>query len=100
MRTFVISVLFLLSFMAQAQEKSVVFPQLTVWPNSVDVRIWNTTDKTIYCSGPIYIYSQSNRFKTEYFNRYITPRSHAYQSFHNFNINDPYRNAHHSIFCH
>ena len=82
-----------------ANEKSAAYPQLNVWPNSVEVRIWNTSQNDIQCSGSIFIYTQQNRFKSEYFNRIIPARQHAYQRFHNWYPQDAYRNAHHSIFC-
>jgi hypothetical protein len=89
-----------LSFSAIAKEKlQTAYPQLTVWPNGVDVRVWNNSDKDIQCNGMIYIYSQSGKFRTEFFNQYIRRNSNGYQHFPNFDFQDPYRNGHHSIYC-
>lgn len=82
-----------------SNEKATAYPQLNVWPNSVEVRIWNHSEKDLSCTGSIFIYTQSNRFRTEFFNRIVSRRSQTYQRFHNFYYNDPYRNAHHSIYC-
>ena len=51
------------------------YPQINVWPNSVEVRIWNHSDKDLSCSGSIFIYTQSNRFRSEFFNRIVIKRS-------------------------
>lgn len=80
-------------------EKITAYPQLNVWPNGVEVRIWNNSDKDIQCSGSIFIYTQLNRFRSEFFNRIVTKRSQVYQNFHNWNVQDPYRSAQNSIFC-
>lgn len=82
-----------------SNEKTAAYPQLNVWPNRVEVRIWNNSDKDIQCSGSIFIYTQSNRFRSEFFNRIVGKHSQVYQNFNNYYYNDPYRNAHHSIYC-
>lgn len=99
MKKLMIFAITMISLNLFANEKVTAYPQLNVWPNSVEVRIWNSSDKDIQCSGSIFIYTQQNRFKSEYFNRIIPARQHTYQRFHNWYPQDAYRNAHHSIFC-
>lgn len=99
MKKLLIMSIALLSLHSTAKVNTVAFPQLTVFPNSVEVRVWNNSEKNIQCSGSIFIYTQMNRFRSEFYNRIIPARQFSYQRFPNWTYNDPYRNAHHSIFC-
>ena len=81
------------------EQKRAVFPQLTVWPNGADIRIWNHSDKDIQCNGSIYLYTQFGRLRVEFYHQIIRARMNDYRYYPNFFMNDPYRNGHHSIFC-
>jgi hypothetical protein len=78
--------------------KSIVYPQITVWPNGIDVRVWNHTDKDVRCSGSINIRTMTS-FRTEFYNSVVYRGMTDYRRFNNWNPNDRYMSAHHSIYC-
>lgn len=98
---FILSIcLLLVSVAAFANEKvNYVYPQLYVYPNAAEVRIWNTTPRDLRCSGTINLFTRSGRYVTHYYNAYIYRGMQDFRRFPNFNYNDPYMNGHHSIYC-
>ena len=79
-------------------DKSVVYPQITVWPFGIDVRVWNSTDKDVRCSDSINIRTMTS-YRTEFYNATIYRGQTDYRRFNNWNPNDRYMSAHHSIYC-
>ena len=82
-----------------AEKTSRVYPQLTVWGHGVDLRIWNTTDKDLRCSGTINIRTQRGMFRTEFYNGIVYRGMTEYRHFSNWNMQDRYLHAYHSIHC-
>lgn len=74
-------------------------PQVNVWPNSVEVRVWNSSDKDIRCSGTINVWTSRGRYKTHFYNATIYRGMTDYRRFTNFDNSDPYRNASNFINC-
>ncbi len=79
-------------------DKTIVYPRITVWPNGIDVRVWNHTDKDVRCSGSINIRTMTS-FRTEYYSSVVYRGMTDYRRFNNWNPNDRYLSAHHSIYC-
>ena len=82
-----------------AASASTIYPQLTVWPTGVDLRVWNNTQKDARCSGMINIYTKSGKFKTEFYNSTIYRGMTDYRHYTNFTQQDAYVSGHHSIYC-
>ena len=76
-----------------------VWPRITVWPTGVDVWVDNYTDRDVNCSGTIFMYKDSGRTQTEFFNARVFARSNSYRRYFNYDSNDRIRNANHSITC-
>jgi hypothetical protein len=87
------------SLQLAAEDKTLVYPQINVWPNGVDVRIWNHTDQNLHCSGTIHITTQMNRYRTEFYNEYVPARRNSFRHLPNFFSQDPYRFGNHNIYC-
>lgn len=99
MKLLITLALMLTSVSVFSAPESYVYPQITVWPNGVDVRVYNRTDKDVRCSGSISIWTRSGRFKTEFYSATIYKGMSDYRHFNNWDHQDPYRNGHHSIRC-
>lgn len=99
MKLLTIFVLLVTSMATIAKTNTTVYPRITVWPNGIDVRVYNSTDKDLRCTGSISVWTRSGRFKTEYYSSTIYRGMTDYKRFSNWNHSDPYRNAHHSIRC-
>ncbi len=91
-----ITMLMLLSAFSFAQS---LYPRLVTFPNQVQLSINNYTDKDQRCSGSVFIYHQSGRFESRFYSSTIYRGMSDYEYYYNFNNQDPYRNAHHSIRC-
>jgi hypothetical protein len=89
----------MMSLVAFAGSKSMVFPRVMAWPNSVDVRVLNNTNDDVWCTGTIFITTRSGRMQTRYYNARVYKGMSDYKTFPNFNYQDPFRNASHSIRC-
>lgn len=97
--SFIVSTnLFASSEVVSSTEKTIVYPQITVWPNGIDVRVWNHTDKDVRCSGSINIRTMTS-FRTEFYNSVVYRGMTDYRRFNNWNPADRYMSAHHSIYC-
>ena len=98
MRIFLAVILFTISTLTFAKSNYPVFPRLNVWPNGVDVIIQNTTKSDLRCSGTINIRT-SRSFKTEFYFETIYKGLSSYRYFFNYNPQDRYLSAFHSIRC-
>jgi len=99
MKSLLAFTLLVLSLGVFAKEKTYVRPQVTVFPNQVQLRVWNTTNTDIRCSGTISVFTRMGRYRTFYYNSVIYRGMTDYRYFQNYIYNDPFVNAHHSIFC-
>ena len=84
---------------AQTEDKSMLWPRLTVWPTGVDLQIQNFTEDDYSCSGSIYITHQSRRLSTEYYFGRVYSRGFEQRRFYNRFLNDRIVSANHSIYC-
>ena len=89
-------VLIIFTTIASAQS---IFPRVYTFPNQVQLTINNYTQKDQRCSGSIFIYHMSGRFDSRFYSNFIYKGMSDFRTFMNFNSQDPYRNAHHSINC-
>jgi len=87
-----------LSF-AKADEKSMLWPRITVWPTGVDLDIQNYTEDDYSCSGTVYMNHQSRRMSTEYYFGRVYSRGFEHRRFYNRFLNDRIVSASHSIYC-
>jgi hypothetical protein len=82
---------------------SPVFPHIVLIPfqSQLQLQIWNTSDRQIQCSGPVFIYTNQNRTQIEQVFLTIWPRQ-FYTHFLYLNRQDPsedVRSASHSLMC-
>jgi hypothetical protein len=91
--------LFLLLLMSFAASAQVIFPRIVTFPNQVQLTINNYTQKDQRCSGSIFIYHMSGRFESRFYSNTIYKGMSDFRTYPNFNYQDPFRNAHHSVNC-
>ena len=89
----------LLSTSVFAEKESVVFPQVSNYGSSVQVRIWNHTDRSVSCSGQIYLNYMSGYRDSEYFFEYVSARFTSYKHIYSRRMNDRVVNVTHTISC-
>jgi hypothetical protein len=75
-----------------------IYPQVNIWGHGIDVRIYNTTDKDVHCSGTINIRTQRS-YKTEFFNETVYRGMTSYRHLPNFNPTDRYLSGFNYIRC-
>lgn len=95
-KTFVIIALFLVSFAAVANS---VFPH--VWNNGRNVTLdaWNTSDRQVRCSGPIYMTMEDNSQDTIFVHEYLWPRQSLYRTYYPNSIGKQIRSVSHGVWC-
>jgi len=96
MKTIILTATLLFATSSMAQ---VIFPRVITFPNQVQLTINNYSQKDIRCSGSVFIYSQSGRFDSRFYSNTLYRGMSDYKYYYNFNNNDPFRNASHSINC-
>jgi hypothetical protein len=96
---FIVGLLYSSLSFSQTEDKSMLWPRLTVWPSGVDLQIQNFTQFDYSCSGTIYMTHQSRRISTEYYFGRVYSRGFELRRFYNRYINDRIISAHHNIYC-
>ena len=93
----VLSILFSMSALAEAT--------VSVWPRvynngrSVQVQVWNNTNRGVNCSGPIYMTMEDGTTDHEYYFDYVSARFSSYRTVYPRDFNARIDRVHHSIWC-
>jgi hypothetical protein len=82
-----------------AGKDMIVFPQVYNYGSSVQITIWNTTDRQISCSGSVWMSLQSGARETEYYFDYIGARFTSFRTIYPRTSGDRIVNVSHSISC-
>ncbi len=95
-KTLVIIAFFLVSFAAVANS---VFPH--VWNNghSVTFDAWNTSDRQVRCSGPIYMRMNDNSQDTIHIHEYLWPRQSMNRTYYPNSVGKTIQSVSHGVFC-
>jgi hypothetical protein len=99
MKTFLVLVSLFISFSALSKPQTLVFPSVYNYGSNATVQVWNYSDRTINCSGAVYLEMESGARETEYFFDTIMPRFTSYRSIYPRMMNDRIRSVSHSISC-
>jgi hypothetical protein len=87
------------SFAKKKDKTNYVHPQVIVMANGVDVRVYNTTDKDVRCSGMVSVWTASGRYISHFYNSTVYRGMSDYRHFTNFDYRDAYRTGYNSIYC-
>lgn len=99
MKKFFLALALVVSASAFAGEKTVIFPQVYNYGFNVQVTVWNHTDRSVNCSGPLYLTYQSGARETEYFWDNVMARFTSYRTVYPRRTNDRITMVSHSISC-
>lgn len=99
MKFFILLASLLMGSVAFAEKDSVVFPQVSNFGTSVQITIWNHTDRSISCSGQVYLNYMSGFRESEYFFDYVSARFTSYKHIYARRMNDRVVNVTHRISC-
>lgn len=90
--------LVLLTGFSQAAE-AVVWPNVYNWGNRVEVQVFNNTDRSVWCSGSVYLRMESNKEESHYFSEFINRGMFVYRSIYPRTLSERIQRVNHSIFC-
>lgn len=76
---------------------AIPMPRVYNWGSRAEVQIWNTDNRRVNCSGPLYITTKSGTSRESVF-AFLGPRQNFYRSFYPRN-NERIERVAHSIFC-
>jgi hypothetical protein len=99
MKKIVLFSILLFSLNSLAQVVPGIFPNVFTFSNSVQVRIFNHTDKNIICQGQVFAWTIKGRFRNYFYYRPIGPKMNDFHQFFNFDPTDRFRNANANIRC-
>ncbi len=99
MKNLMIALLLTISTSVFAEKVSIIFPQVYNTGSSVQVQVWNHTDRYVTCSGSIWMRTEKGQNYSEYYFDSIMPRFTAYRSFYSRDFSDRIVSVNHSIFC-
>ncbi len=89
----------LICTLAHAGRSSAIFPQVTNYGTSVQVTIWNHTDRNVTCSGFVNLtYANGQRHSENVF-EYIPSRITSYRTIYGQQIGERIMMVDHTIFC-
>ncbi len=89
----------LVSGLAHAQRSIAIFPQVTNYGTSVQVTIWNHTDRNVTCSGFVNLsYANGQRYTESVF-EYVPSRFTSYRTIYGQQFGERIVMVDHSIFC-
>jgi hypothetical protein len=89
--------LIVLAFAAVANAS--VYPH--VWNNGRNVTLdaWNTSDRQVRCSGPIYLTMEDNSQDTIFVHEYLWPRQSLYRTYYPNSVGQQIRSVSHGVWC-
>jgi hypothetical protein len=89
----------LIAFAFAAVANASVFPH--VWNNgrSVTFDAWNTTDKQVRCTGPIYMTMDDSSQDTIYVHEYLWPRQSMNRTYYPNSVGKTIRSVSHGVWC-
>lgn len=89
--------LLVLAFAAVANAS--VYPH--VWNNgrSVSLDAWNTSDRQVRCSGPIYMRLDDDTQDTVYVHEYLWPRQSMYRTYYPNSFGKQIKSVSHGVWC-
>lgn len=99
MKKIFITLMLAFSATAFAEKTATIFPHVYNYGSSVQVQVWNHTDRAVNCSGFVYMNLQSGKRTSEYYFDYVSPRFTSYRSIYSRDMNDRIVSVNHSIFC-
>ncbi len=88
-----------ISASAFAEKASIIFPRVYNTGSSVQVEIWNHTDKYVTCSGSIWMRTEKGNSYSEYYFDSIMPRFTSYRTFYSRDFQDRVVSVNNGIFC-
>lgn len=96
-KTFTILALSLCSFAAVAN----IYPFPNVWNNgrTVSFDVWNSSERDIRCSGPIFLTLEENKRETINVFEYVRARGSAYRTFYPNTFGARILQVSHSVWC-
>lgn len=98
MKKFVLLAL-MLSTSVFAAKNGVIFPQVYNFRYNVQIQVWNHTEKTVTCSGPINLTMEDGTYQSEYYFDSVTPRFTSYRTIYGRVSGVDISHVQHSIMC-
>lgn len=89
----------LISGLAMGKADTVIFPQVYNYGFSVQVSVWNYTDRSVNCNGSLFLTYQSGARETEYFFEMVPARFTSYRNINSRRLNDRITQVTHGISC-
>jgi hypothetical protein len=99
MKKIILALALSLSTAVIASENTSLFPRIYNYGTSVQIQVWNYTDRYVTCSGPLWISTQSGASYREYYFDSIMPGFTSYRIIRGRDFQDRMTYINHSIFC-
>jgi uncharacterized protein YsxB (DUF464 family) len=99
MKKIILGLVLALSSSAFAAKNISVYPSVYNFGYSVQVQIWNTTEKTVSCSGFINMFMDNNQQESQYYSEFVTARFNSIRNIYPRQMNVRVTSVSHSIYC-
>jgi hypothetical protein len=99
MKKFFLILSLVFSITAFAETETVIYPNVYNYGSSVQVSAWNYSDRTVFCSGTIYMDMANGERDSEYYFESIPAHFTSYRTFYSRRPGDRISRVSHSIFC-
>lgn len=99
MKKFILIAVLAFSGATFAETKTVIFPRIYNWGNSVQVDVWNYSNIDVTCSGPIYMTLESGATQYDSYFDWVPARTSRFRTIYSRDLNDRIRSVNHNIWC-
>lgn len=99
MKNMLLAITVLMSCSAFAAKDSIVFPHVYNNRYSVQIQVWNNTDKNVTCSGSVNMTMDDNSTQTHYYFDTVMPRFTRFETIYPRSSSDVITFVNHSIWC-
>lgn len=99
MKKLILGLALTLSSFAFAEKQSMVFPQVYNFGSSIQVNVWNTTDKNFWCNGSVTMYLDNGKQESEYYTEFVSSRYNSIRMIYPREFGTRITSYYHNIWC-
>lgn len=99
MKNLIAGLVLVVSSVAFAAKDVAIFPNVYNYGNSVQVHIWNTSNRSVWCSGSVYMNLDNGQTQSENYSEYVMANFNSYKMIYPRLAGARILSISHSIFC-
>ena len=99
MKNLILGLVLGVSSVAFAAKETAIFPNVYNYGTSVQVNIWNSSNRSVWCSGSVFMNLDNGQMQSENYSEYIMANFNSYKMIYPRLAGARILSVSHSIFC-